>query len=418
MNSQPKNKQVVVTGVGLLTPLGNDAKTTWDNILAGKSGAGYIDTFDVSESPVKIAATVKNFDPTDYISGKEARKIDTFIQYGIAAALQAVEDSEIKLDQTNLNRVGIAIGSGIGGLPSIEKNFLALQKGGTRKVSPFFVPSAIINMIAGNLAVILGTKGPNLAISTACTTGLHNIGEAANMIAQGSADVMIAGGSEMATCPMGLAGFAAARALSTRNDSPEEASRPWDKNRDGFLLGEGAGIVILESKEHAEARNAKIYGEIAGYGLSCDAFHITSPPESGEGALASINNALQNAGISAETIDYVNAHGTSTIVGDRAETTAIKQALGEHAHSIAVSSTKSMTGHLLGAAGSVEAIFCLLAIRDQIAPPTINLTEPDEGCDLDYVANKARPMAIKTALTNSFGFGGTNGSLVLKAFDS
>lgn len=410
-------QRVVVTGIGLVTPLGTNVADSWQGILSGQSGVRAIEHFDVSNAPVKFASMVQGFDATDYMSAKEARKVDTFIQYGIAASLQALEDSGLTIDEQNAKRVGIAVGSGIGGLPVIQKNYDAYLNGGVRKVSPFFVPAAIVNMISGNLGVMLGAKGPNIAVTTACTTGLHNIGEAYRMIAMGDADAMIAGGAEMSTCEMGLSGFCAARALSTRNDAPQQASRPWDKDRDGFVLGEGAGVVMLESLASATARGAKIYGELIGYGLSCDAFHITAPPATGEGAALAMENAIKSANIDPTTVDYVNAHGTSTKVGDLAETNAIKQAFGEHAYQLAVSSTKSMIGHLLGAAGSVEAIFCLLAIRDQIAPPTINLDNPEEGCDLDYIPHKARHMPINVALTNSFGFGGTNGSLIFKKFE-
>ncbi|MFB9885127.1 beta-ketoacyl-ACP synthase II [Balneatrix alpica] len=407
-------RRVVVTGLGMLTPLGNDVATTWSNILAGKSGIGPIELFDTTAFSTRFGGCVKGFDPADYMDAKEARKMDLFIQYGMAAAHQALEDSGLPLDNTDLERVGVAIGSGIGGLPLIEKTNETLLKSGPRRISPFFVPGSIINMIAGNLAIRYGFKGPNIAITTACTTGTHNIGFAARMISYGEADVMFAGGSEMAVTPLGLGGFAAARALSTRNDDPTRASRPWDKNRDGFVLSDGAGVLVLEEYEHAKKRGANIYAELVGFGMSDDAFHMTSPPEDGSGAAASMRNALKDGGLNPDQVNYINAHGTSTPAGDAAESNAVKLVFGEAAYQLSVSSTKSMIGHLLGAAGAVEAIFSILAIRDQVAPPTINLDEPSEGCDLDYVPHQAKAMPIDVTLSNSFGFGGTNGTLVFR----
>ncbi len=405
-------RRVVITGLGMVSPIGLTVRESWDNILAGKSGAATITTFDTSAFPTRFAATVKDFPLHDYIPPKEARKMDPFVHYGIAAGMQALKDSGIEVTEANAERIGVSIGSGIGGLPGIEDSHNAYLSGGPRRISPFFVPSNIINMIAGNLSIMCGLKGPNIALVTACTTGTHSIGDAARMIEYGDADMMLAGGAEMATSPMGLGGFGAARALSQRNDDPERASRPWDRDRDGFVLGEGAGVVMLEEYEHARSRGAQIYAEVIGYGMSADAYHMTSPPEDGDGARRCMLNALRNAGLGIEAIDYINAHGTSTQAGDKAETVAIKIAFGAHARRVAVSSTKSMTGHLLGAAGGVEAIFSILAIRDQVAPPTINLDTPDPDCDLDYVPNEARPMKIDVAISNSFGFGGTNGTLV------
>jgi len=407
-------RRVVVTGLGMLTPVGNTVQETWENILAGKSGAANIEHFDASAFPTRFSASVKNFDVSEYMSAKEARKMDLFIQYGMAAAIQAVNDAGIEVTDENAPRIGCAIGSGIGGLPMIEKNCDLLEKSGPRRISPFFVPGSIINMIAGNLAIKYGFKGPNIAITTACTTGTHNIGQAMRMIQYGDADVMLAGGSEMATTPLGIGGFSAARALSTRNDDPQAASRPWDQDRDGFVLGDGAGILILEEYEHAKARGAKIYCELAGFGMSDDAFHMTAPPENGEGAALSMSNAIRDAQLNADEVHYINAHGTSTPAGDIAESNAAKQVLGSASEQVRMSSTKSMIGHLLGAAGAVEAIFCALALRDQIAPPTINLDNPSEGCDLNYVAHEPQEAALKAAISNSFGFGGTNGTLVFK----
>jgi 3-oxoacyl-[acyl-carrier-protein] synthase II len=405
-------RRVVITGLGMISPVGLTVRESWDNILAGKSGAASITTFDTSAFPTRFAATVKDFPLNEYISPKEARKMDPFVHYGIAAGLQALRDSGIEVTEANAERIGVSIGSGIGGLPGIEEGHKAYLNGGPRRISPFFVPSNIINMIAGNLSIMCGLKGPNIALVTACTTGTHSIGDAARMIEYGDADMMLAGGAEMATSPMGLGGFGAARALSQRNDDPERASRPWDRDRDGFVLGEGAGVVMLEEYEHARKRGAQIYAEVIGYGMSADAYHMTSPPEDGDGARRCMLNALRNAGLGVDAVDYINAHGTSTQAGDRGETVAIKAAFGDHARRVAVSSTKSMTGHLLGAAGGVEAIFSILALRDQVAPPTINLDHPDPDCDLDYVPNEARPMKIDIAISNSFGFGGTNGTLV------
>ena len=407
-------RRVVVTGLGMLTPVGNTVQETWENILAGKSGAANIEHFDASAFSTRFSASVKNFDVSEYMSAKEARKMDLFIQYGMAAAIQAVNDAGLEVTDENAPRIGCAIGSGIGGLPMIEKNCDLLEKSGPRRISPFFVPGSIINMIAGNLAIKYGFKGPNIAITTACTTGTHNIGQAMRMIQYGDADVMLAGGSEMATTPLGIGGFSAARALSTRNDDPQAASRPWDKDRDGFVLGDGAGILILEEYEHAKARGAKIYCELAGFGMSDDAFHMTAPPENGEGAALSMSNAIRDAQLNTDEVHYINAHGTSTPAGDIAESNAAKQVLGGAAEHVRMSSTKSMIGHLLGAAGAVEAIFCVLALRDQTAPPTINLDNPSEGCDLNYVAHQPQEAALKAAISNSFGFGGTNGTLVFK----
>lgn len=405
-------RRVVVTGMGMVTPLGNNVKDTWDNVLEGKSGVSDIAVFDASQFSTRFAAQVSNFDAADYMSVKEARKMDLFIQYGMAASLQALEDAQINQDTVDLTRVGCAIGSGIGGLPMIEKNVGLLNESGPKRISPFFVPGAIINMISGHVAIRFGFKGPNISIVTACTTGTHNIGMAGRMIAYGDADVMVAGGAEMAITPLGIGGFGAARALSTRNDDPKTASRPWDKNRDGFVMGDGAGILVLEEYEHAKARGANIYAELAGFGMSDDAFHMTAPPESGEGALLAMTAALKDAAIESHSIDYINAHGTSTLAGDLAESQAVKSLMGADAADVAISSTKSMIGHLLGAAGAVESIFSILAIRDQLAPPTINLEEPGEGCDLNYVPLTPQKRKIEVVLNNSFGFGGTNGTLV------
>ncbi|MBA4502259.1 beta-ketoacyl-ACP synthase II [Marinobacterium marinum] len=405
-------RKVVVTGIGLLTPVGNTVKETWDNILAGKSGAAPIEHFDASQFATRFSASVKDVPLDLYMSAKEARKMDLFIQYGMVAATQAIEDSGIEAHEGNAHRIGCAIGSGIGGLPMIEKTHDTLKAGGARRVSPFFVPGSIINMISGNVAIKYGFRGPNIAITTACTSGTHNIGHAMRMIQYGDADVMVAGGAEMATTPLGVAGFSAARALSTRNDAPQEASRPWDRDRDGFVLGDGAGVLILEEYEHAKARGAHIYCELSGFGMSDDAFHMTAPPEDGAGAALSMQNAISDAAIAAERIHYINAHGTSTPAGDIAESNAAKRVLGSAAEQVRMSSTKSMIGHLLGAAGAVEAAFCVLALRDQVAPPTINLDNPSEGCDLNYVANAAQECTLDATMSNSFGFGGTNGTLI------
>ncbi|RKR06349.1 3-oxoacyl-[acyl-carrier-protein] synthase II [Kushneria sinocarnis] len=405
-------RRVVVTGMGLITPVGNTVEDSWSAITAGRSGIGPIENFDASAFNTRFSGSIKDFDPGLYFNPKEARKMDLFIQYGMAAAAQAISEAGIECTEENAERIGLAIGSGIGGLPMIETNHNALLKGGPRRVSPFFVPGSIINMISGNLAIQYGFRGPNIAITTACTSGTHNIGYSARTIAYGDADVMICGGAEMATTPLGVGGFSAARALSTRNDDPAAASRPWDRDRDGFVLSDGAGILVLEEYEHARARGATIHAEFCGFGMSDDAHHMTAPPESGTGAALAMRNAIRDAGIDPDRIDYINAHGTSTSAGDVAESRAVEQIMGEAARSVAVSSTKSMIGHLLGAAGSVEAIFSILALRDQVAPPTINLDNPDERCQLDYVPHTARDMKIDYVLSNSFGFGGTNGSLV------
>lgn len=409
-----EKRRVVITGLGMVGPVGLNVKDSWDAILAGRSGIRALEHMDVSLFSVRFGGSVWGFDVNNYIGPKEAKKMDPFIHYGIAAAMEAVKDSGIEATEENAPMIGVAIGSGIGGLTGIEKGHAAYTDGGPRKISPFFVPSNIINMISGNLSIMYGFKGPNIAIVTACTTGTHNIGEGARIIARGEADVMVAGGAEMATSPTGLGGFAAARALSTRNDDPAAASRPWDKDRDGFVLADGAGVVVLEEYEHAKKRGANIYAEVVGFGMSGDAFHMTQPSEGGEGASRCMDSALRDAGINIEDVDYINAHGTSTPAGDRAETFAVKRSFKNRAAKIAMSSTKSMTGHLLGAAGGIEAIFSALAIRDQVAPPTINYTTADPDCDLDYVPNTARQMKIDVALSNSFGFGGTNGTLVFR----
>ena len=407
-------RRVVVTGLGMITPLGNNVSETWESILKGRSGIALLDHFDTTDFTVRIGGSVKDLALDDYIPRKDQKKMDPFIHYGIAAGVQAIEDSGLDLDKEDTNRIGVAIGSGIGGLPGIEKGVELFHSGGPRRISPFYVPSNIINMISGHLSIMYGFKGPNFSIVTACTTGTHNIGDAARLIEYGDAEVMVAGGAEMATSRTGLAGFAAARALSTRNDEPESASRPWDKDRDGFVLSDGAGVMVLEEYEFAKKRGAKIYAELIGYGMSADAFHMTAPSENGQGAVSCMQNALRNGKITSNDIHYINAHGTSTPAGDIAETIAVKTVFEGNAKKIAISSTKSMIGHLLGAAGGVEAIFSVLAIRDQIAPPTINLENQDPECDLDYVPNVAREMKIETTLSNSFGFGGTNGSLIFK----
>jgi 3-oxoacyl-[acyl-carrier-protein] synthase II len=410
-------RRVVVTGLGIVSPVGNSVADAWSNILAGKSGIGPITRIDVSAFPVRFGGEVRNFDITQYLPAKDARKMAPFIHYGIAAASQAMKDSGLVIDEGNADRAGMAIGSGIGGLPGIEDAYQAYIDGGPRKISPFFVPSNIINMIGGNLSILHGMKGPNIAIVTACASATHNIGVAARMIAYGDADIMMAGGAEMTTCPTGIGGFAAARALSTRNDDPQAASRPWDRERDGFVLSDGAGILILEEYAQARCRGANIYAEIAGFGMSGDAFHMTQPALGGEGAARCMHNAIVDASLDRSDIDYINAHGTSTPAGDLAETLAIKQVFGANAGKVAVSSTKSMTGHLLGAAGGIEAVFSVLALRDQVVPPTINLENPDPECDLDYVPNVARGMKINTVMSNSFGFGGTNATLILRKTD-
>ncbi len=408
------SRRVVVTGLGIVSPVGTGIAEAWGNITAGKSGIGPITRFDASTFTSRIAGEVKNFDVTQWLNAKEARRFDTFIHYGLVAGIEALKDSGLDLERIDRDMAGVCIGSGIGGLPLIEDTHDAMLAGGARKIGPFFIPGSIINMISGQFSIMYGLRGPNLAVVTACTTANHSIGEAGRLIEYGDADVMIAGGAEDAISKLGVGGFCAARALSTRNDDATAASRPWDKDRDGFVIGEGAGVLVLEEYEHAKARGARIYCELAGYGMSADANHITAPSADGAGALRCMTNTLRNGGLNADQVDYVNAHGTSTPLGDLAETVAVKRAFGEHAKKLAVSSTKSMTGHLLGAAGGVEAVFSVLAIRDQLAPPTINLHNPDLQCDLDYVPNTARPMKIDVALSNSFGFGGTNGSLVFR----
>jgi 3-oxoacyl-[acyl-carrier-protein] synthase II len=407
-------RRVVITGLGIVSPVGNTVEESWQSVLAGRSGIGPVTKFDASTFPTRFAGEVKNFDIGSYLSAKDARRMDTFIHFGMAAGIQAVRDAGLLERPQNADRFGVAIGSGIGGLPLIETTKTEYDASGIRKVTPFFVPGSIINMISGNLSIMYGFKGPNIALVTACTTGTHSIGEAGRIIEYGDADVMVAGGAESTVSPLGMGGFCAARALSTRNDDPTKASRPWDKDRDGFVLGEGAGVMVLEEYEHAKARGARIYAELVGYGRSADAFHMTQPAEDGDGAMRCMQNALRNAGLRPEDVQYVNAHGTSTPLGDKGETTAIKRCFGEHAYKLVVNSTKSMTGHLLGAAGGIEAVFSVLAIYNQISPPTINLENPGEGCDLDYCALVARPMKIDVALSNSFGFGGTNGSLAFR----
>lgn len=407
-------RRVVVTGLGMISPLGNTVADTWHGIVNGKSGIATISHFDASAFTTQFSASVKNLVVDDYFPSKEARKMDTFIQYGMVAGIQAIRDSGLEVHEGNAHRIGVSIGSGIGGIGTIEEGAITLEQKGPRRISPFFVPSAIINMISGNLSIMHNLRGPNVAITTACTTGTHSIGFAARMIQYGDADVMVAGGAEMATTPLGLGGFAAARALSTRNDNPTAASRPWDKDRDGFVLGDGAGVLVLEEYEHAKARGAKIYAELIGFGMSGDAYHMTSPPENGSGAAASMLNAIKDAQIPVADIHYINAHGTSTLAGDKAECQAVKTVLGTASEQVAVSSTKSMIGHLLGAAGAVEAIFSVLAIRDQVAPPTINLDNPDVGCDINLVPHTAQERKIEAVLSNSFGFGGTNGSLIFR----
>lgn len=407
-------RRVVVTGMGMVTPVGLNVKQTWQNILAGKSGVGLVEDFDTSEYSTKIWAKVKNFNIEDHVPLKDARKMDLFTQYGVAAADEALADSGLVIDEKLARRAGVAVGAGIGGIQTITNNQDKLVAGGPRKVSPFFIPAGIINMVAGQISIKHGLKGPNISVVTACTTGTHNIGLAGRMIAYGDADVMVCGGSEMTTTPLCLAGFSAVRSLSKRNDEPEKASRPWDKDRDGFVMGEGAGILVLEEYEHAKKRGATIYAELVGFGMSGDAYHITAPDENADGAVSSMGSAIQDANVNISDIDYINAHGTSTFLNDIIENKAVKRLFKEHAYNLAMSSTKSMTGHLLGAAGAVEAIFSALAIRDQIAPPTINLENPDEDCDLNYVAHQAQERKIDYVLSNSFGFGGTNGSLLLK----
>jgi len=410
------NRRVVVTGMGMLSPVGNSVEESWKNILAGKSGVETITSFDASAFATTFSASVKNFDVTSIMSAKDARKMDSFIHYGIAAAIEAIEDSGLETTEENAHRIGVSIGSGIGGLNTIEANYekYSSADNNPRKISPFIIPATIINMISGNLSIRYGYKGPNYAITTACATATHSIGDAARMIEHGDADVMITGGAENATSILGLGGFAAARALSSRNDDPSTASRPWDKDRDGFVLGDGAGVMVIEEYEHAKARGAKIYAEVLGFGMSGDAYHMTTPSVGGEGASRCMNNAINDAGINPTDVDYVNAHGTSTPAGDIVEVQAAKLTFGDHAKKLAMSSTKSMTGHLLGAAGGIEAIFSVLSIKDQVAPPTINIFNVDEGCDLNFVPDTPQEMKIDVAVSNSFGFGGTNGTLVFR----
>ena len=410
------DRRVVVTGVGAVTALGLDVQSTWDGICNGKNGVSTIEHFDASAFSTRFSASLKDFSSEGFLEARDAKRMDPFIQYGMVAGIQAMLDSGFEVNEENQDRIGCTVGAGIGGIGSIENTSLILDKTGPRRISPFFVPGSIINMVSGNLSIRFNLRGPNLALVTACTTGTHSVGLGARLIACGDADAMLVGGAEMGTSPVGLGGFAAARALSTRNDDPQTASRPWDKDRDGFVLGDGAGVLLLESLESAEKRGAKIYAELTGFGMSGDAYHMTSPPEDGRGAAQAMRNALRDAGIDADEIDYINAHGTSTAAGDVAETTAIKSVFQSHAQNLAVSSTKSMIGHLLGAAGAVEAIFSVLAIRDGIAPPTINLENPDEGCDLNYVAGTAQERTINTVMSNSFGFGGTNGTLIFRRF--
>ncbi len=407
-------RRVVITGLGIVSPVGNTVEQAWQNIIAGRSGIDRITRFDVSTFPVQIGGEVKDFDIAQYLPLKDARRMDTFIHYGMAAGIQAIKDAGLEAHPVNAERIGVSIGSGIGGLPLIEATRDEFVAAGVRKISPFFVPGSIINMISGNLSIMYGFKGPNIALVSACSTGTHSIGDAGRLIEYGDADIMIAGGAECTMSPLGLGGFCAARALSTRNDDPKTASRPWDKDRDGFVLGEGAGVMVLEEYEHAKARGARIYGELAGFGMSADANHMTAPCEDGEGAARCMTNALRNAQVNTEDVQYLNAHGTSTPLGDKAETVAVKRAFGDHAKRMVVNSTKSMTGHLLGAAGGIEAVFSALAIYNQISPPTINIFNQDELCDLDYCANTAREMKIDVAISNSFGFGGTNATVVLK----
>ena len=407
-------RRVVVTGMGMVSPLGLNLADSWQGIVTGRSGVKRVEHFDVSDFGSQISGSVRGFKCEPHISAKDARKMDLFIQYGLVAAIEAVTDSGLETDKIDSEQVGVAIGSGIGGLPYIEKNHGIYSTQGARKISPFIIPAAIINMISGHLSIRYNFKGPNIAIVTACTSGTHNIGYAARAIQYGEADVMVAGGSEMATCPLGLGGFSSMRALSTRNDAPEKASRPWDKGRDGFVLGDGAGVLVLEEYEYAKQRGANIYAELVGFGVSSDGYHMTAPDPNADGFTRSIKNALRDAAIDPTTINYVNAHGTSTPLGDPLEVQAVKQTFGEHAYKLAMSSTKSMTGHMIAAAGAVEAIFSILAIRDQVLPPTINLDEPEEGCDLDFVPHEARQATVNTVLSNSFGFGGTNGTVIFK----
>ena len=407
-------RRVVITGLGIVSPVGNGIAEAWDNTINGRGGIGPITHFDASALPTRFAGEVKNFNPSDWMSPKEVRRMDTFIHFGLAATKMAMDDAGLQVTEQNAERIGVNVGSGIGGLPMIEENIREMIAKGPRRISPFFVPGSIVNMVAGMISILYGFKGPNVSMVSACTTSTHCIGDAARFIEYGDADVMIAGGSEATVCLSGVGGFCAVKALSERNDSPETASRPWDKDRDGFVLGEGAGILVLESLEHATARGARIYGELAGMGMSADAHHITAP--SMDGPRRGMLNALKNGGVNADDVDYINAHGTSTPLGDKNETEAMKAVFGEHAYKLVVNSTKSMTGHLLGAAGGIEAVFSALAIHHQISPPTINIFNQDPECDLDYCANTAREMKIDVALSNSFGFGGTNGTLVIKKF--
>jgi 3-oxoacyl-[acyl-carrier-protein] synthase II len=410
------NRRVVITGVGAVTALGLDTNSTWRGVTNGENGVRAIDHFDASAFSTRFSASLNGFTTDGYLASRDAKRMDSFIQYGMVAGIQAMRDSGLEITEQNQDRVGCNVGAGIGGIGLIEKMSLTLDQSGPRKISPFFVPGSIINMVAGNLSIEFNLRGPNLSMVTACTTGTHSIGLGARLIAAGDADAMLVGGAEMGTTPVGLGGFAAARALSTRNEEPHKASRPWDKDRDGFVLGDGAGVMLIESLDSAAARGANIYAEVVGFGMSGDAYHMTSPPEDGRGAALSMRNALLNAGMNPHEVDYINAHGTSTLAGDLAETLAIKSVYGDHAKNLAVSSTKSMIGHLLGAAGAVEAIFSVLAIRDRVAPPTINLENPQEGCDLNYVAGVAQERDINVTMSNSFGFGGTNGTLVFKRF--
>jgi len=407
-------RRIAVTGLGLLTPVGTDVASAWDAICNGKSGITPITRFDVSEFSTRFGGSLQDFDRDKYIAPKEARRMDEFMHYGIAAGVQALEDSGLEESGFDPERFGVAVGSGIGGITTIEETALQIHESGPRKVTPFFVPGSIINMISGNLSIRFNLKGPNISVVTACTTGTHNIGLAANMISNNQADIMLVGGAEMATSRVGLGGFCAARALSTRNDDPERASRPWDKDRDGFVLSDGAGVMVLEEMEHAQKRRATIYAELVGFGMSGDAYHMTAPPEGGEGAARCMRNALHSAQLDPSEIDYINAHGTSTLAGDVAESQAVKTVFGDHAHKLCVSSTKSMIGHLFGASGAAEAIVSVLTLRDQIVSPTINLDNTEEGCDLDYVPHTAREQQVNAVLSNSFGFGGTNGSLIFK----
>ena len=409
-------RRVAVTGLGLIAPNGNTAPKSWENTIAGVSGIGPIESFDASDFPVRIAGEISNFDVTDYISAKDSKKMDPFIHYGLAASIQAIDDSGVEINEENAHRFGTIIGSGIGGLPGIEKGYESFLNGGAKRISPFFVPRNIINMVAGHLSIKYGITGVNYAIVSACSTGAHCIGQAARTIERGEQDVIIAGGAEFSTCPMGIGGFASAKALSTRNDDPEAASRPWDAERDGFVLSDGAGVLLLEEMDIAKKRGAKIYAEITGFGMNSDAYHMTAPSPSGKGAAACMKMALEDAKVNREEVQYINAHGTSTPAGDKAETDAVKALFGDHSKKLAMSSTKSMVGHMLGAAGGAEAVFTVMAVRDQVAPPTINYTTPDPECDLDYVPNTARDLKIDVGITNSFGFGGTNGTLVFSRF--